>query len=119
MNLSQTPDAVLNRGGWFAQPQGGATFIQGLYTATPSDRNIFAVAAAPYVLTLPPALQVPQGFYLLTKKIDNNANAITITTSGIDKIDGATTYALSAQWQYVVLTSDGVNNWFISGVGTT
>jgi hypothetical protein len=48
-------------------------------------------------------------FYI--KKIDVSANAVTITRAGADTIEGANTLVLAAQWDKVVLVSDGVSLW--------
>lgn len=42
------------------------------------------------------------------KKTDSSANTVTLTPAS-GKIDGATSYVLSAQYKYVVIESDGTN----------
>jgi len=51
------------------------------------------------------------------KKTDSTAHAITITPNGADKIDGAATLALSSQYQYAIIVSDGTN-WQIISTNT-
>ena len=43
------------------------------------------------------------------KKIDSSSNAITIDGNGSETIDGASTYTLSAQYDHVLLISNGTN----------
>jgi hypothetical protein len=50
------------------------------------------------------------------KKTDSSANAVTIDASSTQTIDGLTTYALSAQYSWLTIVSNGAN-WLISGAG--
>jgi len=89
------------------------------YTATSSDHTILATAgAAGWALTLPLAASVSAGFELVIKQVDNGVGTVTITAAGSDKIDGAATYALNAQYMFVRFISDGSANWYITGAGT-
>ena len=63
-----------------------------------------------FAVTLPIALE-QAGRVILIKKIDVSVNAVTVTRSGSDTIDGATTYVLSSRWDAVELISDGVTSW--------
>lgn len=65
-----------------------------------------------FAVTLP-AASAAAGKTLEVKKIDSSANAVTVTRAGSDTIDGATTYALSAQYQSVTLVSDGSASWYV------
>lgn len=87
----------------------------GAYTATAQDSFIAVSAASPWALTLPAASGVAAGHMYIVKKTDNNANAITVTRAGSDTIDGATTFALSAQYKYVKIVSDGSASWHVVG----
>ena len=58
------------------------------------------------------------GYEIYVKKTDNNSNAITITPNGSDKIDGASSYVLNAQYMYVQLMCDASANWYIMSAGT-
>jgi len=68
--------------------------------------------SAAFAVTLP-AASTYQGRKLTIKKTDSSGNAVTVARAGSDTIDGATTYALSAQWKYVTLVSDGSASWFV------
>lgn len=61
--------------------------------------------SAAFTVTLPTAASTRGRRYTI-KKIDASANAVTVGTAG-GNIDGATTYALSAQWAFVEVYSDG------------
>lgn len=62
-------------------------------------------------ITLPSAATVT-GKQLKIKKTDASANAVTVTPSGSQKIDGAANYSLATQNKLVCIVSDG-SNWFI------
>ena len=89
-----------------------------LYTAVTgattlgSHLIVGASAAAPYSLTLPTAVGVQGRVYRIIKT-DNNANLITIATTSSQTINGATTYtALTYQYAFIEVISDGAN-WII------
>lgn len=54
-----------------------------------------------------PAVATASGMVVAFKKTDSSANAITITGHSSDNIDGSNTFALSAQYSYVILVCDG------------
>jgi hypothetical protein len=86
------------------------------YTATAQDSFLALSASSAWTLTLPAASSVVAGHVYCFKKMDYNANAITIAAAGTDKIDGASTYAgLSAQYKYLRIVSDGSSNWLNVG----
>jgi hypothetical protein len=88
----------------------------GAYTATALDRIITVTnVGSTYALTLPAASGMVKGFELTIKKTDANTNQITVTPSGSDKIDGASTFALAAQYKYIHLCCDGSTNWYNIG----
>lgn len=62
-----------------------------------------------------PAASTCSGMAVAFKKIDATANAITVTPNGADKIDGAASYIINAQYQYLIISSDGTN-WDILSV---
>ncbi len=84
------------------------------YTATATDHTILASSASgAYTVTLPSAAALSGREYVI-KKTDSSANTVTVGTTSSQTIDGLTTYALSAQYKYVRVQSDG-SNWFIIG----
>ena len=54
-------------------------------------------------------------FTVAFKKTDATASAITVLAASGEKIDGASSWALSAQNDFVVISSDGVSAWQIVG----
>lgn len=72
-------------------------------------------ASAAFALTLP-AANLVRGIPIIVKKTDSSANAVTVTANGSETIDGATTYALSSQYKYVRLVSNGAG-WDVIGAG--
>lgn len=85
------------------------------YTTTNADGVISVDAtSASFTVTLVTA-SGNAGLTQTFKKI-NAANVVTIDANGSQTIDGLTTYALSAQWSWVTLVSDGAN-WLITGAG--
>lgn len=66
-------------------------------------------------ITLPVA-NTGKGRQVTVKKISTLANgAVNVQRQGTDLIDGATTYSLVNQYDFVVLVSDGVSNWYVVG----
>ena len=84
------------------------------YTALISDEIIIADASsAAFTITLPTAVGKTGQTYTI-KRINAGANAVTVGTTSSQNIDGAATYALSAQYKYVKVVSDG-SHWIIVG----
>ena len=90
--------------------------ITATYTATTADHTIAANATtAAFAVNLPDVTTVPAGFEYEIKKTDSSAHAVTVTPSGVQTIEGASSYALSAQNKFVVIRGDGISNWAIFG----
>jgi hypothetical protein len=84
------------------------------YTALISDEIIIADASsAAFTITLPTAVGKTGQTYTI-KRINAGANAVTVGTTSSQNIDGAATYALSMQYKYVKVVSDG-SHWIIVG----
>lgn len=84
------------------------------YTASISDNGGFVRADATgggFAVQLPSADNL-KGYRLTIKRINSGANAVSASTDGVDSLDGATTYALTAQYKYVTVVSDG-GNWHV------
>ena len=67
---------------------------------------------APFAVTVPLAASYPGKKYTI-KKIDSSANAITVTRSGADVIDGASTLVIGIQYASATIQSDGTASWWI------
>lgn len=65
-----------------------------------------------------PAVATASGLTVAFKKSDSSANSITITGNSTDNIDGANTYVLSTQYNFVMLECDGTQ-WNIIGQSAT
>ena len=84
------------------------------YTATATDTTILVDASgAARTIMLPAASGISGRIYVI-KKTDSSGNAVTVDANASETIDGATTYALSAQYKFVVIQCDGTN-WHIIG----
>jgi len=60
-----------------------------------------------------PSASSHSGKILYLKKIDTTANAVTISTTGGDLIDGGATAVLTMPYEAITVQSDGVSNWYI------
>ena len=90
----------------------GITSKTATYTITTSDNVVLADAtSAAYDIALPSAASA-SGYEFTVKKIDSSGNAVTVNPNSTELIDGASTYALSAQWKYVRFKSNGTA-WYI------
>lgn len=79
------------------------------YSATVYDDVILVSdAGGSWTLTLPPAAYWINKT-IRVKKTNNSSNQVTIDGNGAETIDGALTEALSRQYQWVDLYSDGTN----------
>jgi len=96
-----------------AYTPGDVRSVTTAYAALLTDGLVLADAtSAAFAVTLL-SVGAGAGQILTVKKTDASANAVTITASGSNLIDGASTYALSTQYQSVTVLSDGVAWWVI------
>ena len=84
-------------------------------TISNANINLCDASTAPLVISLPSA-DTLVGLRYTIKKIDASGNSVTIVTVNSQTIDGATSYALSTQYKFVEIVSDG-QNWSVIGVG--
>jgi hypothetical protein len=93
-------------GGWAKQ---GMSVKTAAYTLTTSDTVILASASSgAFKLTLPSSANVFGQQYTI-KKIDSTTNAITVAPVSSQKIDGAASRTLSAEYDYLTIIADGAN----------
>ncbi len=114
---SITTAAVTNTGtqtsaGSSANPPIVVAFADSPYTTPAGVVFLCTGAAGAIVFNLPLAATL-SGRNLRIKKTDLGGSTITVTKAGSDKIDGADTVVLKAQYDYVVLSSNGVAGWNI------
>lgn len=88
------------------------TSISGNYTVAIGDLVILdSASGAANTVTLPAASN-QKGRYLVIVKTDSTANAVTVSRTGTDTIEGATTKSLAAQYSKITLVSDGTSVWY-------
>lgn len=91
--------------------------VLGTYTAGKDDHTILAnAAAAAFTITLP-APNSRANPYLVVKKIDATANAVTLDPAGSATIDGATTVGLGSQYQMIILHASATGWHILNGGG--
>lgn len=84
------------------------------YTLRLEDHTLLVDATGGVrTITLPPALEAKHQIYMI-KKVDVSGNAVTVDGDGSETIDGVTTKPLAAQYNYIVVQSDGTS-WHIVG----
>ncbi|HEY3999843.1 MAG TPA: phage tail protein [Candidatus Xenobia bacterium] len=87
------------------------------YTLVATDDVVLGNAtSAAITLTLPSAAGITGKTYSM-KKIDPTGNAVTIATTGSQTIDGSTTQVLAAQYQEMMVVSNGTSWYIVSQAG--
>ncbi len=71
--------------------------------------------SAAFAVTLPLAKQFP-AMEIAVKKIDSSVHPVTLTASGGDTLDGASTAVLSSRYDTLVARSDGGTGWRLFAV---
>lgn len=103
-NLSVTGAATFNDG---VRTSGSVarkvTKISSATTLDSTNHIVFASASVAFTVTLPAITADLVGREYIIKKIDSNSEVITVSASSTDRIDGATTYPLNAQYESVTL----------------
>jgi len=95
---------------------GGAT--RGAYRSVTTSGNVVSgdyliiadATAGAITMTLPPAALVPGRIYAF-KRINSGGNHVIIDGYASETIDGATTHALTPQWNSLIIMTNGVA-WF-------
>lgn len=84
-----------------------------LYTATTADDVIICDATGgAFSIMLPAAAGVTGKTYYI-KKIDVTVNAVTVDANGAETIDDAATQVLAAQYDNIMIVSDGAEWWIV------
>lgn len=105
------PHSTLQSGGSVA---GAVRTITANRTLDVTDNHVKVDASTGAItVTLPSAIGISGREYTI-KKIDASGNAVTLATTLLQTIDGATTRTLAAQYDYIRVKSDGAN-WDIVG----
>lgn len=82
------------------------------YTIVGTDVVIFADATSGNTTITLPAAASFSGYSFYVKRIDGSVNTCVVGRSGGDTIDGATSFALDAQYYSIKAVSNGTN-WYI------
>jgi hypothetical protein len=97
---------------WINNASGVVTWTNTAYAVTNNNATILVnYPAAPFSVVLPSASTVV-GQEFKVKKIDSSSNAVTVSTTSSQTIDGSLTYSLPTIYKSVTLQSDG-SNYFI------
>lgn len=84
------------------------------FTADVDDSHVFVNATGGAItVSLPLANAVAPGKEICVKKTDASANAVTVSRTGSNNVEGGTTFALATQNKYATFASDGVSQWRI------
>jgi hypothetical protein len=113
-NIAFTAGIFSSFGDRFGQRVTTATTV----TVGTGDSTIFLDCTSGAVTVNLPALSGQgSGRFLRFVKIDSTGNAATITRASTDTINGATTYVLAAQWDFVVIQGAGTAStfWYVVG----
>jgi hypothetical protein len=87
------------------------SYAAGPVTLNTQDLAVVDASAAPVVVNLP-AVASASGRVYRVKKVDATANALTLTASGAETIDGSNTQALTSQYDSLTVVCDG-SEWHI------
>jgi hypothetical protein len=85
-------------------------------TLFPSSGTLFVTVdatSAAFALTLPDATKC-SGTQIEVKQKDASGNVVTVTGASGQNIDGSNIYALTAQYKFVVIRSDGTQWWIVA-----
>jgi hypothetical protein len=86
--------------------------VTSAYTVSLNDAFVPVNATSGAITVTLPKVAECKGKMIVIKKTDASANAVTVDGNGSETIDGATTNALSSQYDSVSLMSDGTQ-WLI------
>ena len=101
---------------WINNASNVVTWTNTLYSATNNNATILVNhPSAPFGVLLPSANTVVGQQYQI-KKIDSSANAVTVSTTSSQTIDGNLTYSLATIYKSVTLQSDGSNYYIFAAV---
>lgn len=110
VGASTASTSTLQSSGSFSLPVSAAATSARSITSTESTVQGDTTSSA-FSLTLPTAVGISGRIYTI-KRINSGANDLTVATTSSQTIDGSTTYALTAQWKFVQVQSNGAN-WII------
>jgi len=101
---------------WINNSSNVVTWTNTIYSVTNNNATILVNhPSAPFGVVLPSASTVVGQQYQI-KKIDSSANAVTVSTTSSQTIDGNLTYTLATIYKSVTLQSDGSNYYIFAAV---
>jgi len=101
---------------WINSSSSVVTWTNTVYSVTNNNATILVNhPSAPFGVVLPSASTVVGQQYQI-KKIDSSANAVTVSTTSSQTIDGNLTYSLATIYKSVTLQSDGSNYYIFAAV---
>jgi len=101
---------------WTNNSSNVVTWTNTAYAVTNNNATILVnYSAAPFSVVLPSASTVTGQQYQI-KKIDSSSNAVTVSTTSSQTIDGNLTYTLATIYKSVTLQSDGSNYYIFATV---
>ena len=101
---------------WINSSSSVVTWTNTVYSITNNNATILVNhPSAPFGVLLPSASTVVGQQYQI-KKIDSSANAVTVSTTSSQTIDGNLTYSLATIYKSVTLQSDGSNYYIFAAV---
>jgi hypothetical protein len=101
---------------WINDASNVVTWTNAVYAVTNNNATILVnYPDAPFGVVLPSASTVVGQQYQI-KKIDSSANAVTVSTTSSQTIDGNLTYSLATIYKSVTLQSDGSNYYIFAAV---
>jgi hypothetical protein len=101
---------------WINNSSSVVTWTNTVYSVTNNNATILVNhPLSPFGVLLPSASTVVGQQYQI-KKIDSSANAVTVSTTSSQTIDGNLTYSLATIYKSVTLQSDGSNYYIFAAV---
>jgi len=101
---------------WINNSSSVVTWTNTVYSVTNNNATILVNhPLSPFGVVLPSASTVVGQQYQI-KKIDSSANAVTVSTTSSQTIDGNLTYTLATIYKSVTLQSDGSNYYIFAAV---
>lgn len=104
---------ALEAGGAVGAIYGKARSISATGSVAADDYALFVDASGGAVTVNLPAVASNSGRVLNVKKVDSSGNAVTLDGNASETIDGATTLAISTQYQSYTVHCDGSAWWII------
>lgn len=112
------PNSILSAGGAMSLPI--RTLTGGTHDLLETDSTVLADSTdSPVIINLPTAAGIAGRLYLIKVVSDPTVNPVSLNPPGVETIDGTPgSYSFTAQWDSLVVQSDGTNWVIIGGIIT-